>query len=53
MLAVLTVLLLHTLLREWRHGRLHLRAHLAPMAVAVANLGLIGFLLRWQVFVPA
>lgn len=51
--ALLTALLLHTLVREWRHGRLPLREHLAPLTVAVANLGLIGFLLRWQVLVPA
>lgn len=51
--ALLTALLLHTLVREWRHGCLPLCEHLAPLTVAVANLGLIGFLLRWQVLVPA
>ena len=51
-LALLTVLMVMTLTRAWRGPHWRLRPHLWPTAATLTNLGLIGFLVRWQVFVP-
>lgn len=52
-LALLTALSLFALARAWRDGGLRRRPQLWLATVAATNLGLIGFLLRWQVFIPA
>jgi hypothetical protein len=52
-LALLTALSVLALVRAWRDGGLQRRPHLWLATVAATNLGLIGFLLRWQVFLPA
>ncbi|MDQ3205133.1 MAG: alpha/beta hydrolase [Pseudomonadota bacterium] len=51
-LVVLTALLVLVLWRAWRSGGLQRRPHLWLATVAAINLGLIGFLIRWQVFIP-
>jgi pimeloyl-ACP methyl ester carboxylesterase len=51
-LVLLTGLSVFALVRAWRHGGGRRRFHLWLACIAAANLGLIGFLLRWQVFLP-
>lgn len=52
-LALLTVLMAMALVRAWRGPHRQLRPHLWLTAATLTNLGLIAFLLRWQVLVPA
>jgi pimeloyl-ACP methyl ester carboxylesterase len=51
-LVLLTALSVFALVRAWRHGGGRRRFHLWLACVAAVNLGLVGFLLRWQVFLP-